>query len=152
MTIWNRLIYDNTDAGMFVTCLLAIIDIEQRKAYLSNAGHLMPFVYTGDRETSYEIQTNSGLPLGLDPNEDYPTIELVLSESPCTLLMFSDGVSEAANVENEMFGTERLLEVLFEADTLDPVQAVDAIEAAIATFTGPVPQGDDITLVVAHLP
>ncbi len=152
MSQWNALIHQNTGAGTFVTCLLMIVDPARRSLRFANAGHFMPVVITGDRTTCRELDVDRGLPLGIDAKETYACATHDLGPAPCTVFAYTDGVVEAMNVREEFFDWPRVLDALHAEPDLDPHRLIHRVRTAIATFCGPAPQSDDITMVAVHLP
>jgi sigma-B regulation protein RsbU (phosphoserine phosphatase) len=150
--LWNALIYGNTDAGKFVTCLVAIVDPRQRTVSLANAGHYLPYVVTSERKHTWQIQVPGGVPLGLMSPAEYFAHSIELSPDPCTLFFFTDGVLEAVDGNDEFFGMDQTLDVLCASADLDPERMVSNMRSCITRFAGSQPQSDDITMVAVHLP
>ena len=136
----NDRIQPDIPAGMFVTCLLAMIDPKTGSMALANAGHNLPYRRTG--ESIVEIMAR-GMPLGLMPDMFYEEIEGLLSPGD-SLVLTSDGLAEAHSPDGDMFGTERLRHALSRANG-------DLVNAALEShsrFVGPMwEQEDDITMV-----
>jgi serine phosphatase RsbU (regulator of sigma subunit) len=128
---------------MFVTCLFAVINPETGLARFANAGHNLPFQCNA--QGAAELHA-TGMPLGLLPGMVYEENETVLAEGD-SLVMYSDGLTEAHNPHREMFDTARLqsqLEVKASGKGL-----IDSLLSNLAEFTGPGwEQEDDITCVI----
>jgi sigma-B regulation protein RsbU (phosphoserine phosphatase) len=126
-----------------VTLLYAHLDITDGSMRLANAGHNYPLVLD---ESARELPLD-GLPLGID--KEYTFAETTAQLKPGDALVFyTDGVVEAVNDEGEFFGFERLQRLLAESTIRRPRTLTRQIVRAVRSFTGPVPQSDDITLVV----
>ena len=141
----NRLMARNVQLGKFVTFFYALFDIETRRFFCSNAGHNPPVLLRKDG-TVVRFE-EGGLPIGLFPDSTYTQQELVL-ESGDRLVLFTDGVTEARNAEDEEFGEDRLIALVREhvdAKTLRRV-VVEAVE----TFSGGAMQ-DDVTVLALSL-
>jgi len=91
-------------SGKFVTLIYAVLDPAKRMLRFASAGHLPPLLI--DRTGGRFLQTESGMPLGLTFGE-YSDTELQLGEG-ARLLLYSDGITEAAGPDNEEYGPERL--------------------------------------------
>ncbi|MBD3673119.1 MAG: SpoIIE family protein phosphatase [Planctomycetaceae bacterium] len=132
----------------FVTCVLAVINPETHKIKLANAGHLPPLIRKTDGTVQPLSRNDSGLPLGLEPDYHYKQTEFSLEPGE-TLLLFTDGATEASNSENEIFGLKRLTESVAqgppEADRLIR-HVLDDVEQ----FAGEETNRDDVCLVAVH--
>ena len=127
---------------MFITCLCVIFDPQTGVVRFSNAGHNLPILRT-DTET-VEVKA-TGMPLGLMPGMDYDEAEVTLKPGE-RMLLYSDGISEAHNPDREMFGFERLRDVVAEHHS---GALVEHLIGALETFTGPEwDQEDDVTFVL----
>jgi serine phosphatase RsbU (regulator of sigma subunit)/pSer/pThr/pTyr-binding forkhead associated (FHA) protein len=141
----NEYLVENTPANRFVTLFLAELSPQTNLLRLVNAGHNPPLVLRSSGEIS-EIESG-GLPLGMLAAADYEAGDAALSAGDF-LVVYSDGVTEAVDVNGEEFGLERLKQVLREG-YLDSASALrDRIENALSAFTTTAPAADDITLVI----
>ncbi len=151
MRTWNRLICQNTDAGNFITCQLAIWDTESRTMSISVGGHPPPYLLTDDGASCRMLKLQNSTPLGVDLEAEFYTTPIELGASPCSLYFYSDGVNEAKASSREDFGDERLADTLKACGSLNPDAMIDAVQGAITEFTGDEPQSDDITMVAVHI-
>ena len=136
----NDRIQPDIPSGMFVTCLLAMIDPSTGSMSLANAGHNLP--YRRSDELIVEIMAR-GMPLGLMPDMFYEEIEGRLSPGD-SLVLTSDGLAEAHAPNGDMYGTERLRHALSQANG----DLVSATLESHTRFVGPTwEQEDDITMV-----
>jgi serine phosphatase RsbU (regulator of sigma subunit)/pSer/pThr/pTyr-binding forkhead associated (FHA) protein len=142
----NEYLADNTPANRFVTLFAAELDPPSAKLKYINAGHNPPLVCRADG--SIEQLSSGGLPLGIMPMAEYDVAELTLNPGD-TLVIYSDGVSEANNLAEEEFGLDRLADVLRSNIKANASTLRDKIESALSEFTGTAPANDDITLVIA---
>ena len=148
---WNRLVYGNTDASKFITCLVAIYDIRDRTLRLASAGHPLPFVLTAGPYACRLLDLQPGYPLGVVADTEFHAATIELGASPCTLFCCTDGVFEAMNSDKQAFGTERMEDVFGHRGSIEPQALIDAMRQAIRDFAGPAPQSDDITMLAVHL-
>lgn len=146
----NRLAARYTNNGTFVTAFYAIYDARDRSLRYSNAGHNPPVVRKCDGSPTVRLDTDHGLPLGIDSDERY--VDAIVHLSPGDVLMiYTDGITEARREsDGEMFGLERLEKVLC-ACAADARAVVDSTVKAVNDFTDFAPANDDRTLVVGLL-
>lgn len=136
---------------MFTAMSLGILQVEERRFILSNAGLPYPIVKHG-REV-WELEVN-GLPLGIIDTSEYKELaeytELSVDlEKGDFVVLYSDGVTDAANEADEPYQTERLVEVARQADSgLSAQKMVDLIVRDVTEFVGDIEPFDDITIVV----
>jgi serine phosphatase RsbU (regulator of sigma subunit)/pSer/pThr/pTyr-binding forkhead associated (FHA) protein len=132
----------------FVTCVLAVLNPETHKIKLANAGHLPPILRRADGTVNALSRKDSGLPLGLEPSYTYKQIELTLQPGD-TILLYTDGTTEACDSEQELFGMERLMESVATA----PAESDGLIRHVlndIEKFAGGDTNRDDVCLVALH--
>ena len=141
----NRQLCENNRSGLFVTVWLAILTISTGKGLAANAGHEHPTLRRADG--SYEfIRYKHNPPVAL--MEDIPYTEHPFEMHPGdSLFVYTDGVTEAATKDKELFGEERLLAALNTEPDADPKQVLDIVRSQIAEFTGDADQFDDMTML-----
>lgn len=138
----NELLFPDIPARMFVTCLYALLDPASGQLRFANAGHDLP--YRRGRDGVDELRA-IGMPLGLMPGMTYEEKEIMLAPGE-TVLFHSDGLVEAHDSEDEMFGFPRLQEMM--ADHPGGAVLINHLLAQLAAFTGPDwEQEDDVTLL-----
>ncbi len=130
----------------FITLLMGLLDAQARTLTLSSAGHCCPLVY---RATKGNL---SPLPLrgaALNFMDNLPCEEKVFSLQAGDIYVFySDGITEAQNLDTEFFGEERLANIVQEAHTQSAEGILQRILDAVRSFVGPAKQADDMTLVI----
>jgi sigma-B regulation protein RsbU (phosphoserine phosphatase) len=140
----NDFLCKHSDVGKYATMFFGMLDRQGNLDYL-NAGHPSPLLLR--RGEASEIFTEGSFPVGLVANANYATVRETL-EPGDTLVLFSDGVTEAADPEDQMFGIPRLTEAVagHHDAPLDQLQkrVVDSIES----FSRGASQADDITLLL----
>ena len=129
----------------FATFVYGVLSPDGRFVY-SNAGHCPPALLSG-REV--RRLASSGPILGAFPGASFAEGEARLTSGD-TLLLFSDGVTEAQNGTEEEFGEERLIARASEQLARPPTEFLDEILSAVREFVGPTPQSDDVTVAVAR--
>ncbi|GAK53458.1 sigma factor SigB regulation protein RsbU [Candidatus Moduliflexus flocculans] len=145
----NKLIADDAQHGIFVTVFYAVYDPETRLLRFTNAGHTLPFLYRPKERTCASL-FNTNFPLGVFDPFTFEESALQL-EPGDTLVLYTDGVSEALNPIREQFGTERLVRLILEHGSRSPKELLDAIVADVRRFSGDIPQNDDITLLIVRV-
>lgn len=141
----NRHILESSAANKFITMLIA--ELEPRTGILRylNAGHNPGLLVRASGRV--EELTPGGVPLGLLLNMRYLPRELVV-EPGDVLCLYSDGITEAESIDDEEFGTERLVGILRENEGRPLQEVLEAIQAAVTRFATGKPQYDDQTLVL----
>jgi serine phosphatase RsbU (regulator of sigma subunit) len=129
----------------FITAVVAVLDPERDELTLSNAGHPPPLVRHADGTIEPVSKAASGLPLGVMPEKDYPQLTIPLAKGE-TVLLFTDGITEAMNPSNSMYGTE-LLSRFLSTGPQDTEELVKAIVRDVEQFCEGRPQSDDMCLV-----
>ncbi|MBA2380183.1 MAG: SpoIIE family protein phosphatase [Blastocatellia bacterium] len=142
----NRYLSENTPANRFVTLFIGELDTATGKLSFINGGHNPPVIARQDG-TLTQLDAG-GLPLGLMSDATYEVGELEFNHGD-SLVVYSDGVTEAANLADEEFGMDRLLEVIRKNITSSAAGLRDKVESAVSAFTENAPANDDITLVIA---
>lgn len=148
---WNLLICHNTAPSKFITCLLALIDPKEHSIRFASAGHFPPLILRASTESPEDLGGECGFPLGVVEEADYVTTSAELGSEPFTFFGFTDGVVEAMDASEHIFGAERLTEILREHRALDPQPLVKQVRRTVAKFVGGAPQSDDITIFAARV-
>jgi phosphoserine phosphatase RsbU/P len=136
------------ELGRFATVLYAIIDPIRRRLVYVNAGHPPGIVRRADGRTDRLAKASA--PLGLFADSRYAATELPLERGDWVVL-FTDGITEATNEDDEEFGDERVVQTIGFHQTGEPDAMCDAIVAAVRAHTLGRAAGDDLTVVAAHV-
>ncbi len=131
--------------GRFVTMVLAAIDLETHAVTLVNAGHMLPLLRHADDSMVEVGKGYSGMPLGVLPEHEYQESHISL-EPGDTLVLFSDGVTDASNADKLMFGMDRFRSAYDRAQGT-AMQVGKSIMREIHQHVGHEPQTDDICLL-----
>lgn len=145
MTSVNQYLAENTPANRFVTMFAAELDPPTGMLKYINAGHNPPLI--GRVDGSIEQLSSGGFPLGIMPTAEFEMGETQLHPGE-SLVVYSDGVSEANNIRDEEFGMERLCAVVQNNLKASAAGMRDKVESALSAFTQTAPANDDITLVI----
>ncbi len=144
----NRQISSEIDKHSFITVILALFDTKNKTITLARAGHPPLIAFKGNTSLFYQPK---GIGLGLEKGEIFEqTLEEVVIpfDKDETFILFSDGVNEAMNIHNELFGINNLINTVNMHRSEKAVNIKNAILSSISFFTGNAETNDDITLVV----
>ncbi|MCQ2437482.1 MAG: SpoIIE family protein phosphatase [Clostridia bacterium] len=144
----NHLLCDKNLEEMFVTVWLGVLDLTSGEIITANAGHENPIICRADG-TLEEITTKHGLVLGGIDGAHYRDEVLKLQPGDM-LFVYTDGIPEANNPLEEMYGVERLKAALTAAEKT-PTALVNAVSEDVARFVGVAPQFDDSTMLTLRL-
>jgi serine phosphatase RsbU (regulator of sigma subunit) len=145
MSAINRQLCDETDAAMFVTAYCGVLDLRSGELRFSNAGHNPPLLIAADGVVR-EIPTRPGLVLGYLPPFKYVEETATLRPGE-VLFLYTDGISEATNLSDELFSVDRLTAALAGTSSSSAASIANATLAAVEKFVGEAPQSDDLTLL-----
>ena len=146
----NNLISRNVADSRFITAIFALLDPEARQFTYVNAGHLAPYLI-GANKTLQRIEIKPSFPIGVQPDAAYQTDAIDLPDAPSTLLLYTDGVTEAVNEQGDLFGDQRLRAALEANLSQSPEELVTRLRRSIKQFTRNCPQSDDITMLALRL-
>ena len=145
LTFVNERLIESNDAGMFVTAWFGILDLKTGIITATNAGHEYPVI--GKSGGGFDlIKDRHGLALAAMEGAKYRDYEIELKPGD-KLLIYTDGVAEATDAENQLFGTDRLLDALNAKPFTSCEQTIADVTEAINAFVKEVPQFDDITML-----
>ena len=129
------------DNGMtiFVTFFAGVLDLNTGHLRYCNAGHKAPLV------NAVPLPVDKNLPVGAMPDWTFTQQETTLAPGT-TLFLYTDGLDEAENARRQMFGKERIKEVL-KSTSLEPQALISQMTQAVAHFVGDTEQSDDLTML-----
>ncbi len=143
----NRSVAENVTFGKFITLFYAVLDIERQKLRYTNAGHIPPVLIR--RDGSILRPDCGGLVLGIFHDSEYQEAEISFNEGD-RLVLFTDGIIEAADKSNDEFGVDRLIALLM-MNRNDPAAKLQAeIFRSVSEFTDRGFQ-DDATLMIVSM-
>ncbi len=153
----NRLFYENSDDASYATLFFADYDDSSRKLRYGNCGHLPPLLLRArgsspDRFSEapkLEWLHSTCTVMGLFEDWHCELAEVQLAPGD-TLVLYTDGITEAANADGEEFGESRLLDTVVSYSDLHAEPLLQAVVAAVQQFSRVSDQQDDITLVIAR--
>ncbi len=141
----NEAICANNSEEMFVTVWLGVLEISTGKLTAANAGHEYPALMTPDG--NFELYKDKhGLVIGGMEGAKYREYEIQL-EPGSKLFVYTDGVPEATNSSEELFGTERMVEALNVMHDTEPKKLLEGVRSAVDDFVKDAEQFDDLTML-----
>lgn len=132
----------------FVTACLLAIDKERNAVSVYNAGHLPPYLYSERSGKLRTIEFDHGFPLGVEDECRYKCAKVVLKGGD-SIIVYTDGITEAVNLQGQLFGREAL-EGAIRAHTGSPEELVSGIADSVRDFAAGRSQQDDQTIVVVR--
>ena len=145
----NTQICKNNEEEMFVTVWFGVMEISTGKITAANAGHEYPIVKKSSG--GFELfKDKHGFVIGGMDGMKYKEYEFTL-EKGGTLFLYTDGVAEATNANNELFGVDRMLEALNTAPQASPEELLANMKKSVDVFVGEAPQFDDLTMLSIKL-
>lgn len=144
-TLANEKLCESNEAGMFVTAWMGMLDLKTGKVEFVNAGHNPPAVRKNGGNFDY-LRTRTGFVLAGMEGIRYKKNELQL-EPGDEIFLYTDGVVEATDVSEHLYGDERLLNVLNENCSTDVKHLCEIVKEDVDQFAGEAPQFDDITML-----
>lgn len=142
----NGKLCENNESGMFVTVWMGMLDLATGNLKYANAGHNPPLVIHKNGEGEY-LRTRAGFVLGGMEGVRYRINEMTLDPGD-RIFLYTDGVTEATNAEEELYGEERLIAFMNQNRTVEAKKLLVALKADIDEFAGEAPQFDDITMLM----
>ena len=142
----NEKLCENNESGMFVTAWMGILDLNTGNLQYANAGHNPPLLKRADGTFEY-LKSRTGFILAGMEGVRYRANELTLCPGD-RLFLYTDGVTEATNTENKLYGEDRLLAFMNQNANVEATELLPALKANIDEFVGEAPQFDDITMLM----
>ena len=142
----NEKLCENNESGMFVTAWMGILDLTTGNIQFANAGHNPPLLKRANGDFEY-LKTRAGFVLAGMEGIRYRAGEITLNPGD-RLFLYTDGVPEATNVNNKLYGEDRLLDFMNQNASMEATELLPALKANIDEFVGEAPQFDDITMLM----
>ncbi|MDP8228856.1 MAG: SpoIIE family protein phosphatase [Candidatus Electryoneaceae bacterium] len=146
LTRTNVMIFEDSEDYMFVTCFMGILDIASGRIQYCNAAHNPPYVYRRDSEI-IDMLDPTGTVLGFSDKMTFDRAKTRLDPGD-VMVIYSDGVTEAKNPDNELYGDDRLKRLLSQNSSASAQEIQDVILTDVEQFVAGAEQSDDITMMV----
>lgn len=145
----NDTIAENNDSNMFVTMFVGVIDLTSGRMAYCNAGHTPPMIIDGNGVT--ELPVDHNLAMGIFAGKQFTEQECDNVKGK-TIFTYTDGVTEAEDVENRLFGENRLIETLAHTAGMTANKTIECVDHAVAQHVNGALQSDDLTILCIKLP
>ena len=142
--LMNDAMADVNENNMFVTFFLGVLDLTTGQMRYCNAGHNAPVMLT---DTKSPLPVEANLPLGVLAGFEFKGQETTVRDDDA-IFLYTDGLSEAENSAHQLFGEERMYEVL--GTRRRSAEHLEAVKTAVREFVGDAPQSDDLTMLFIH--
>lgn len=151
----NQMLCEGNEAGLFVTAWMGVLDLETGKLTYVNAGHNPPMIKLADEGFTY-LKSRPGFVLAGMETTRYKQKELILAPGD-KLFLYTDGVTEATGIDNQLYGEQRLSDYLNRHISDNVSNTLNGLTGDINAFVGKAEQFDDITMLIldykkAHVP
>ena len=134
----------NNNRNMFATLFIGVLDLPTGRLRYCNAGHDVPVLVTNGKTQLLDVFPN--LPVGVFDDFKYSTQQCQLAPGT-TLLLYTDGLTEAMNAQHEQYRQQRMLDYLMRTDIKSSEQLIDGLMADVQQFVDGAEQSDDLTLL-----
>ncbi|MBR6938190.1 MAG: SpoIIE family protein phosphatase [Prevotella sp.] len=140
----NTTMVGRNDSMMFATLFVGVINLKTGELRYCNAGHDSPVIVS---EQSYELlPVDTNVPIGIVPDWTY-TQQQTTIQSGSTIFLYTDGLTEAEEKDQKLFGEKRMLETIEAGKTSDPETIINNMTNAIRLYVGDAEQSDDLTML-----
>jgi sigma-B regulation protein RsbU (phosphoserine phosphatase) len=141
----NRLLFHNTSPEKFATLFYGCLDYHLHQLSYSNAGHNLPFLFSPNEKTV--LLKEGGMIIGCMESTAYEEKKISVKKGD-TLVIYSDGITEALNPEDREFGEENLMRIIEKNQNQSSRNLIDTIINTVTEHTGDALQCDDMTMMV----
>ncbi len=153
ITTLNDAMAEGNDSNMFVTLLVGALDLPTGRLRYCNAGHDAPLLVRFDEVTKVdELPCDSNIPVGVMPGWKFSVQEAMI-ESGTTIFLFTDGLTEAENIDRSQFGMQRIIDQARGAQAsggISPHAIIGQMKQAVHAFVGEAEQSDDLTMLAVQ--
>jgi serine phosphatase RsbU (regulator of sigma subunit) len=147
LTGMNKAVLVTASSSLMMTAVIAVIDLADRKISYANAGHNYPYIYRAATATIAKLDNTGGFPLGFDSGSVYEEAEVDFYPND-RLFLYTDGIVEALNTNEEEFGYDRLEGYLQKQLCGNPESARRGLVETVREFTGVDGFEDDVTILI----
>ena len=144
LTLINNAMSEMNENSLFVTLFVGVLDLQSGNLAYSNAGHCPPVIFNKDHIDILEMDAN--IPIGIMPEWSYTLQQTTICPGDI-VFTYTDGLSEAENINHQLFGDERIVKQLDKDRDLTAKGIIDSMTAAVHAFVGEAEQSDDLTML-----
>jgi sigma-B regulation protein RsbU (phosphoserine phosphatase) len=149
LTHINSIISPIVPAEVFVTMMILVLDLDKKLLKFANAGH-NPLIHYDSKANSCQIVEFLGCAINIMPGIQYTIKEIALKPND-SFLVYTDGVTEAVNDKDEMFGISRLIQAVQNSNDMPPQKMIERVREELKSFTGTTAQTDDQVLIAIKI-
>lgn len=142
----NNSMSDMNESNMFVTLFVGVLDLPTGRFRYCNAGHNAPVIIDGESHEVKMLDVKPNLPIAILPEMKFEMQETVISPNT-TIFMYTDGLTEAENKEKELFGDDRMIEVLTGMENKTSKEQIETMLDAVHQHVKDAEQSDDLTMI-----
>ncbi len=142
--------YRNNEMGMFVTMFICMYDLKQGRIEYCNAGHNPPVIGNAEGQYAFLDVKEANAPIGLWPDLEYVGEEMDLP-SGGIMLLYTDGLNEAENRQQEQYGEDRIIQLMTSHASLSMRDIIEALKADTDQFRDGAEQNDDLTMLAFRI-
>ena len=149
VSLINDTIAEENETNMFVTLFLGVLDLKTGDMSYCNAGHDAPILISKDGKRIGLMKVESNLPVGVMKGWEYKRQENII-DSGTTIFLYTDGLTEAEDIDHGQFGEERVLDIarkMCAEGPVSPQQLIKQMVKAVHNFVGEAEQSDDLTMM-----
>lgn len=143
----NERILQDARANLFITCFYGVLDPAEGTLVYCNAGHNPPILATNDKLNKLFALARTGMPIGIEPDATWERRTLAFNPGD-KLILYTDGITEAQNINGDFFDEELLLECILKQQNGTAFDLQETIMSEVRQFSAGIPQSDDITLMI----
>ena len=143
----NERILQDARANLFITCFYGVLDPVEGTLVYCNAGHNPPILATNDNFSKLFALARTGMPIGVEPDATWERRTLAFNPGD-KLILYTDGITEAQNINGDFFDEELLLECILRQQNGTAFDLQETIMNDVRQFSAGIPQSDDITLMI----
>ena len=142
----NHELTENNEQGMFVTMFICRLDLKTQQLEYCNAGHNPPIIGNAEGQFAFLDVKETNAPIGLWPDLEYMGEEIDLP-SGSMMLLYTDGLNEAENCQQEQYGEERIIQMMTSHPAQSTHDIIEALKADADRFRDGAEQNDDLTML-----
>ena len=149
VTMINDTMGENNESGMFITLFVAMVDMSDGNMIFCNAGHNPPVIIDNDGKASY-MNVLSNIPAGLFDGMPFEQ-QVYGSIDGLTLFLYTDGLTEAEDIDQNQYGDDKLIEELTGRQDNKAQQLIEYISETVKVHAGEAEQSDDLTIMTIKI-